>query len=78
MRAKRARLSGLPSYLGRRKRAESWKLIEGLQRDMKKEIIFLITIGQLEDHFKELIYPPVVLVTTRYFYLLLVVTRSQY
>ena len=47
--------SRINTYLGGRKSAESWKLIKGLRRDMKRDILSPITISQLEDHFKELL-----------------------
>ena len=47
--------SRINTYLGGRRSAESWKLIKGLRRDMKREILSPITINQLEEHFKELL-----------------------
>ncbi|XP_072162646.1 uncharacterized protein [Bemisia tabaci] len=40
--------------LGGRGSTESWKLLKGLRRNMKKDILSPITISQLEDHFKVL------------------------
>ena len=47
--------SRLDAYLGGRKSAESWKLLKGLRRDMKRDIISPISVEKLEDHFKNLL-----------------------
>lgn len=47
--------SRIDTYLGGRKSAESWKLIKGLRRDMKRDIISPITISQLDEHFNKLL-----------------------
>ena len=47
--------SRINTYLGGRKSAESWKLIKGLRRDMKRDIVSPISLKKLEDHFKDLL-----------------------
>nr|XP_018896775.1 PREDICTED: uncharacterized protein LOC109030332 [Bemisia tabaci] len=47
--------SKINTYLGGRKSAESWKLLKGLRRDMKRDILSPISIRQLEEHFKQLL-----------------------
>ena len=47
--------SKIDTYLGGRRSAESWKLIKGLRRDLKRDILSPVTVKQFEDHFKNLL-----------------------
>ena len=45
----------IDTYIGGRKSTESWKLLKGLRRDMKRDLISPISIDKLEGYFKNLL-----------------------